>query len=252
MVGSYLASAELIGQRTGEMHVALASDGTDPAFAPEGFSSFYRRSMYEGMRTLAKHTFGFLTKRLKQLPEEGQAEARRLLDQEKEIFRRLRAILDLKITGQRTRHHGDYHLGQILYTGKDFVITDFEGEPARALSERRSKRSPLKDVAGMIRSFNYAAVTGLRSGAIRAEDAAALEPWARFWNLWVAAAFLKSYVGAAGQSTFLPRSRDEMKVLLDLLILEKAIYEIGYELNNRPEWVRVPVRGVLEIIQPTG
>ncbi len=175
-----------------------------------------------------------------------------MLDQEKEIFRRLRAILDLKITGQRTRHHGDYHLGQILYTGKDFVITDFEGEPARALSERRSKRSPLKDVAGMIRSFNYAAVTGLKNGAFRAEDAAALEPWARFWNLWVAAAFLKSYVNAAGQSAFLPRSRDEMKVLLDLLILEKAIYEIAYELNNRPEWVRVPVRGVLEIIQPTG
>jgi len=252
MVGSYLASAELIGRRTGEMHVALASDGTDPAFAPEGFSSFYRRSMYEGMRTLAKHTFGLLAKRLKQLPEDVQAEARRLIDQEKEVSRRLRAILDLKITGQRTRNHGDYHLGQILYTGKDFVITDFEGEPARALSERRGKRSPLKDVAGMIRSFNYAAVTGLRSGAIRSEDAAALEPWARFWNLWVTAAFLKSYLGAAGQSTFLPGSRDETKVLLDLLILEKAIYEIGYELNNRPEWVRVPIRGVLEIIQPTG
>jgi maltose alpha-D-glucosyltransferase/alpha-amylase len=252
MVGSYLASAELIGQRTGEMHVALASDGADPAFMPEGFSSFYRRSMYEGMRTLAKQTFGFVGKRLKQLPEEGQSEARRLLDHEKEVYRRLHAILDLKITGQRTRHHGDYHLGQVLYTGKDFVITDFEGEPARALSERRGKRSPLKDVAGMIRSFDYAAVTALRAGAIRAEDANALEPWSRFWKLWVSAAFLKSYLAAAGQSVFLPRSRDEMKVLLDLFILEKAIYEIAYELNNRPEWVRVPIRGVLEIIQPTG
>jgi maltose alpha-D-glucosyltransferase/alpha-amylase len=219
---------------------------------PEGFSSFYRRSMYEGMRTLAKQTFGFVGKRLKQLPEEGQSEARRLLDHEKEVYRRLHAILDLKITGQRTRHHGDYHLGQVLYTGKDFVITDFEGEPARALSERRGKRSPLKDVAGMIRSFDYAAVTALRAGAIRAEDANALEPWSRFWKLWVSAAFLKSYLAAAGQSVFLPRSRDEMKVLLDLFILEKAIYEIAYELNNRPEWVRVPIRGVLEIIQPTG
>ncbi|HTM06812.1 MAG TPA: maltose alpha-D-glucosyltransferase [Verrucomicrobiae bacterium] len=251
MIGAYLPSAELLGRRTGEMHVALALDGADPAFAPEGFSSFYRRSMYEGMRTLAKQTFGVLARRVKQLPEELQPEAKRLLDQEKEIYRRLRAILDLKITGQRTRHHGDYHLGQLLYTGKDFVITDFEGEPARALSERRTKRSALKDIAGMIRSFNYAAVTALRSGAIRADDAPALEPWSRFWNLWVSVVYVRSYLQVAGQAAFLPRSKEEMKVLLDLFILEKAVYEIGYELNNRPDWVRVPIRGILEIIEPS-
>ena len=249
MIGAYLPSAELLGQRTGELHVALASDGADPAFAPEPFSSFYRRSMYEGMRTLAKQTFGVLARRVKQLPEGVGTEAKRLLDHEHETYRRLRAILDLKITGQRTRHHGDYHLGQLLYTGKDFIITDFEGEPARALSERRSKRSALKDVAGMIRSFNYAAVTALKSGAIRAEDAAALDPWSRFWNLWVSVSYVRSYLSAAREAAFLPTSKEEMKVLLDLFILEKAIYEIGYELNNRPEWVRVPIRGILEIIE---
>jgi maltose alpha-D-glucosyltransferase/alpha-amylase len=250
MIGTYLPSAEILGRRTGELHVALASNAADAAFAPEPFTSFYRRSMYQGMRTLAKQTFGLLAKRLKYLPNELQAEAKRLLDQEKEIYSRLRSILDLNLSATRTRHHGDFHLGQILYTGKDFVITDFEGEPARALSERRMKRSPLKDVAGMLRSFNYAAVSALRSGGVRAEDVSSLEPWSRFWNLWVSVVFLKSYLAVAAPAGFLPKSKDEMKTLLDLYVLEKAIYELGYELNNRPDWAHVPIRGILEIVAP--
>ncbi|HEX9446224.1 MAG TPA: maltose alpha-D-glucosyltransferase [Candidatus Binatia bacterium] len=250
MIGPYLRSAELLGQRTGELHVALAAGDSDPAFAPEPFSPFYRRSMYQGMRTLAKQTFGVLAKRARHLPEGVQADARKLLDLEKEIYGRLHAILDLKITGMRTRHHGDFHLGQVLYTGKDFVITDFEGEPARALGERRMKRSPLRDVAGMMRSFDYAAVSALKSGRIRAEDVPGLETWGRFWKIWVSVAFVQSYLGAAGQAAFLPSSKADMKALLDMYVLEKAIYEIGYELNNRPDWVRVPIQGILEILHP--
>jgi maltose alpha-D-glucosyltransferase/alpha-amylase len=250
MIGTYLASAELIGQRTGELHVALASDPSDPAFAPEPFSSFYRRSLYQSLRTLAKQAFTLLQKRMKLLPNDFQTEAKKVLDVEKEIYGRLRAVLDLKVTAMRTRHHGDYHLGQLLYTGKDFVITDFEGEPARALSERRTKRSPLRDIAGMLRSFDYAAVSALKSGGIRAEDAPGLEPWSRFWNLWVSVVFLKAYLAVAPQGGFLPKSKDEMKTLLDIYVLEKAIYELGYELNNRPEWVGVPIQGILEIVQP--
>jgi maltose alpha-D-glucosyltransferase/alpha-amylase len=184
------------------------------------------------------------------LPDGFQTEAKKVLEAEKEIYGRLRAVLDLKVTAMRTRHHGDYHLGQLLYTGKDFVITDFEGEPARALSERRTKRSPLRDVAGMLRSFDYAAVSALKSGHIRAEDAPGLEPWSRFWNHWVSVVFLKSYLAVAPQGGFLPKSKDEMKTLLDIYVLEKAIYELGYELNNRPEWVGVPIQGILEIVQP--
>jgi maltose alpha-D-glucosyltransferase/alpha-amylase len=251
MIGTYVSSAELLGQRTGELHVALASDTSDPAFAPETFSSFYRRSVYQSIRTLAKQAFALLQKRMKVLPNDLQAEAKKVLDLEKKIYGRLRSILDLKVTAMRTRHHGDYHLGQLLYTGKDFVITGFEGEPARALSERRIKRSPLRDVAGMLRSFDYAAVSALRSGGIRSEDVPALEPWSRFWNLWVSVVFLKSYLAVAPEGGFLPKSKDEMKTLLDLYVLEKAIYELGYELNNRPDWVRVPIHGILEIIQPT-
>jgi maltose alpha-D-glucosyltransferase/alpha-amylase len=250
MIGTYLASAELIGQRTGELHVALASDAADPAFAPEPFTSFYRRSLYQSLRTLAKQAFTLLQKRLKALPDGLQAEARQVLDAEKEVYGRMRAILDLKVTALRTRQHGDYHLGQLLYTGKDFIITDFEGEPARALSERRMKRSPLRDVAGMLRSFDYAAVSALKSDRIRAEDAPTLEPWSRFWNLWVSVVFLKSYLGVATRGGFLPKSKDETKTLLDLYVLEKAIYELGYELNNRPDRVEVPVQGILEIVRP--
>jgi maltose alpha-D-glucosyltransferase/alpha-amylase len=249
MIGTYVTSAELLGQRTAELHVALASDASDPAFAPETFSSFYRRSVYQSLRTLAKQAFTLLQKRVKLLPNGLQADAKKVLDLEKDIYVRLRSILDLKVTAMRTRHHGDYHLGQLLYTGKNFVITDFEGEPARALSERRMKRSPLRDVAGMLRSFDYAAVSALKSGGIRAEDLPALEPWARFWNLWVSVVFLKSYLAVAHEGGFLPKSKDEMKTLLDLYVLEKAIYELGYELNNRPEWVQVPIQGILDILE---
>ncbi|MGH7768502.1 MAG: maltose alpha-D-glucosyltransferase, partial [Candidatus Binatia bacterium] len=251
MIGAYIPSVELVGRRTAELHVALASDTSDPAFAPESFSSFYRRSLYQSMRTLAKQAFTLLHKRLKILPGDLQADAGKVLALEKDVYSRMRSVLDLKFTALRTRHHGDYHLGQLLYTGKDFVITDFEGEPARALSERRMKRSPLRDVAGMLRSFDYAAVSALRSGRIRAEDVSSLEPWSRFWNLWVSVVFLKSYLAVATRGAFLPKSKDEMKILLDLYVLEKAIYELGYELNNRPDWVGVPIQGILEIVQPT-
>ena len=150
----------------------------------------------------------------------------------------------------RIRCHGDYHLGQVLFTGKDFVIIDFEGEPARPISERRSKRSPLRDVAGMIRSFNYAAVSKLSDRAVRPEDAAQLKPWARFWNLWVSVEYLKGFMQAAGNAPFMPKSREEIDFLLNVFLLEKAVYELGYEFNNRPDWVNVPIAGILELLQP--
>ena len=152
----------------------------------------------------------------------------------------------------RIRVHGDFHLGQVLYTGKDFLIIDFEGEPAHSLSSRRIKRSPLRDVAGMRRSFHYASnapLIGKTGGSVfRPEDAARLEPWARCWNLWVSAAFLTSYFEASAEASFLPRSREELTSLLSVYLLEKSIYELGYELNNRPDWVKLPLRGILELL----
>ena len=251
-IGTYLASAQLLGQRTGELHVALASDPDDPAFSQEPFTAFYRRSLFQSMRTLAKQAFSLLEKNCKALPNAVQADAKRVLDLEKEVYNCFRAILDIKITAMRTRHHGDYHLGQVLYTGKDFVIIDFEGEPARPISERRIKRSPLRDVAGMLRSFHYAAVFALKSRSFRPEDVLNLEPWSRFWNLWVSVGFLKSYIDVTANAGFLPKSKEELRTLLDIYVLEKAVYELSYDLNNRPDWVHVPIQGILEIVQPTG
>ena len=149
--------------------------------------------------------------------------------------------------------HGDYHLGQVLHTGKDFLIIDFEGEPARSLSERRLKRTPLRDVAGMLRSFDYAAHAALfhqlERGAITAETMSRIEPWARFWTHWTSVIFLKAYLGGARQGEFLPKTSQEMKILLEANLMNKALYELGYELNNRPPWLRIPLQGILQLME---
>jgi maltose alpha-D-glucosyltransferase/alpha-amylase len=250
LMGSYLSSALLLGQRTGELHKALASDAKDPAFAPEPFTALYRRSLYQSFRTLADQSLSLLEKRLGGLADDIRPDAAKVLQLEAVIFDRLRQIVDKKMTGMRIRCHGDFHLGQVLFTGKDFVIIDFEGEPARPITERRLKRSPLRDVAGMLRSFNYAALSKLKNNSIRPEDAVQLKRWARFWDLWVSVTFLKGYLEATETASFVPKSGDEFNLMLDIYMLEKAIYELGYELNNRPAWVDVPVAGILRMVNP--
>ena len=150
----------------------------------------------------------------------------------------------------KTRIHGDYHLGQTLYTGNDFMIIDFEGEPARTLGERRLKRSPLRDVAGMIRSFHYVAHTALqKQGTVRVEDAPTLDPWVELWYKYTSGAFLKSYLETAKDAPFIPKEREELDILLKAFILEKSVYELGYELNNRPEWILIPLKGIKYLLE---
>jgi len=249
-IGAYLASAALLGTRTGELHIALAADRQDPDFAAEAFTPFYRRAVFQSLRTLADRALATLRERLKHLPDEGRAEAERVLALKNEIFDRFRFIVDQKITAMRIRVHGDYHLGQVLFTGKDFVITDFEGEPAQPINERRSKRSPLRDVAGMLRSFDYAALTALRVGDFRPETLPHLAVAANCWVFWVSVVFLRNYLDATRNGGFLPADQQELKNLLDLYLLQKGIYELNYELNNRPDWVGVPIRGILDILHP--
>jgi maltose alpha-D-glucosyltransferase/alpha-amylase len=252
LIGTYVESARLLGRRTAELHLALSSS-EEPNFSPEPFTDFYRQSLYHGMLGLTARVFQMLRQRVNSLPEVVVPDARKVLTLEAEIRTRFQAIRDRKVAAMRTRLHGDFHLGQVLYTGKDFVIIDFEGEPARPLSERRIKRSPLRDVAGMLRSFHYAshaALFGKVSGVIlRPEDAQALENWARFWNRWVGVAFLREYLDTAGEAPFLPRTLEGLGVLLYTYLLEKAVYEMGYELNNRPDWLRIPLRGVLQLTE---
>jgi len=250
IVGTYLTSARVLGQETGELHLALAMALEDPAFTPEPFSKLYRRSLYQSMRTSAVQGLQTLRERLSQLPDSVRQDAQAVVELESAIVERFRAVSGTEATGMRIRCHGDYHLGQVLYTGKDFVIIDFEGEPARPVSERRLKRSPLRDVAGMIRSFHYAswaALLGQAPTVIRPEDVLLLEPWARLWYMWVSAAFLQSYVEVVGSSGLLPQGREESRILLNAHLLDKAIYELRYELNSRPGWVKVPLQGILHL-----
>jgi len=255
IVGTYLQSARLLGQRTGEMHVVLASEKERPEFTPEPYSTLSQRSLYQSLRSLATQVLALLRSRLSALPESIRAEAAGLVAAEERIGELFKLLLERRINASRIRVHGDYHLGQVLYTGKDFVIIDFEGEPARPLGERRLKRSPLRDVAGMLRSFDYAVHNGLRvqhaSGLIRREDLQSLEPWAQTWTTWVSVAFLKAYLEVAEPAGFLPANADDFRMLLRILLIEKAIYELGYELNNRPDWVSIPLRGIRQLIDFT-
>ena len=251
-IGPYLVSSQLLGERTAGLHVALASASDDPAFAPEPFSVLYQNSLWHAMRSFATQTLQLLRDRLKELPDELQEDARKVLDSERSITDRFHLIRNRRISAARIRCHGDYHLGQVLYTGKDFVIIDFEGEPARSLSERRIKRSPLRDVAGMIRSFHYAAhsaVLAQSSLAPKPEDSPMLQRWAEFWYTWVSSSFLRSYLNGMEHARLLPDDPEQLRILVDAYLLEKAIYEIGYELNNRPDWLRVPLEGILQLMK---
>jgi len=251
-VGAYLDTAELLGTRTGELHLALASDPDDRAFAPELFSPLDQRSLYQSVRSTVRQNMRLLSRKLGTLPEGAVATAQAVLALDATVDERLHSLLGRKLGGVRIRCHGDYHLGQVLSTGRDFVIIDFEGEPGRPLSERRLKRLPLTDVASMLRSFDYAASGTLLqtsgSGSVRPEDVASLEAWVRHWYSWVSAAFLRGYGNATREKEFLPSDPEPAAILLDALLLQKAFYELNYELNSRPDWVTIPLRGILALL----
>ncbi|HVL32199.1 MAG TPA: putative maltokinase, partial [Actinomycetota bacterium] len=242
-IGAYLEHARLLGQRTGELHVALASEPDDPDFKPEPFTPFYQRSLYQSMRALSRSVFA-------SLKTADADDAPVVLEWEDEIVRRFGTLLTRPIEAMRIRTHGDYHLGQVLFTGKDFVIIDFEGEPSRPLGARRIKRSALSDVAGMIRSLHYAASSVLLRAPERVPQdlAPAMEQWLHFWYRWVSATFLRCYLSVTAGSGLLPPSAEDLRTLLDVFLLEKAVYEAGYEANNRPTWLRIPLEGLRHIL----
>jgi maltose alpha-D-glucosyltransferase/alpha-amylase len=250
-IGAYVESARRIGERTAQMHLALAGGSSDSGFVAEGYTRFYQRSLYQSMRNMATNAFALLTQRIKS--EVGvPSEAVTVAGMEDEILLRFRSIVNKNLSSSRIRIHGDYHLGQVLYTGSDFIITDFEGEPAKSLNERRLRRSPLRDVAGMLRSFSYAVHTAMRERGERGlpeESELQTAAWGQFWQAWVSSVFLGSYLKEASKGSFLQASQDELELLLGVYILEKAVYEMAYELNNRPDWLYVPLQGILELMQ---
>ncbi|HEX4085022.1 MAG TPA: maltose alpha-D-glucosyltransferase [Chthoniobacteraceae bacterium] len=248
--GIYPERARQLGVRTAQMHFALAGEDTDASFAPEPFTTLYQRSIYQSMRGSLRRTMGVLQRRLPHLDGKYRKLVLEIVADEPAILARMASILRRKIHCAKIRTHGDYHLGQVLNTGKDFVIIDFEGEPSRSLSERKLKRSALRDVAGMLRSFHYAAHTALslHQHTVRPEDIPLLEPWAEHWANWIGSAYLQSYLQTADAAPFIPDTREDTETLLDAYLLEKAVYEVGYELNNRPNWISIPLRGIQQIL----
>jgi len=252
LIGHYLDAARLMGRRLAELHLALASTADDPDFAPEPYSTLYQRSTFQSMQNLLARVMRMLNNRASIVPKDLRDQAQLIASHQREIAERFDAFLRCRLSVDRMRIHGDLHLGQILYTGRDFAIIDFEGEPARPLSERRLKRAALRDVAGMLRSFHYAALTStieqLRTGALGDFNFAGMEPWANFWRTWSSWAFLKGYLEAAGHASFIPKNDDELRILLDAFVMDKAIYELGYELNNRPDWLLIPLLSIGQLL----
>jgi maltose alpha-D-glucosyltransferase/alpha-amylase len=254
LIGTFIESARLLGQRTGEMHLILMSSTENPDFAPEPFTPFYQRALYQSMRNLVVHIMQFLRQRRAMLSEAIRGLADKVTGLESELLRQLRVVSETRISAQRIRCHGDLHLGQVLHTGKDFILIDFEGEPARPLGERRIKRSPLRDVAGMLRSFDYVTYAALfrqlELGNLPPEQVTQFEPWTRLWYHGVSAAYLQAYLASVKSTALLPNSAPVLNALLNSHLLEKAVYEVGYELNNRPDWVKIPLQGILQLAEP--
>ena len=265
----YLLFAATLGRRTGELHRALAQTTGDPAFDPEPITVTDMAEWLDQIRKEAKTTFEQLEQARRRLPEPARSLAEQVLAAGIGLPRagrfaslitqvlesrgaeavRLAQIEAITPRAMKTRYHGDYHLGQVLVARDDVIIIDFEGEPSRSLAERRGKHSPLRDVVGMLRSFNYAAHAALRQAtADGTGDRAALLLQVNDWERQTRAAFLEGYVAAAGDSPGYPADPDQAKALLELFTLEKACYELRYELDNRPDWVEIPLGGLRDLL----
>lgn len=247
-VGIALDSAARLGTRTAQLHLALASSTEQHAFSAEAFTASDLQNALARLRLEAARVFDLLKDRVAELPDDVVDLAGVLLGRRRQILASFEFLTPSNENFQRIRVHGDYHLGQVLQVKTNYVILDFEGEPARPLADRRAKQSPLKDVAGMLRSLSYVAYAALMSfTSRRPEDLQTLEPWARVWERSTGAEFLRAYRKAAGGAPFLPRAPTTFRQLLTAFLLDKALYELSYELNNRPTWVRIPLIGILSL-----
>jgi len=257
LIGRYLDSARLLGQRTAELHRALGAETYDAAFAPENMTPLSQRSLYQSMRNVQQRTLHDLALRLAGMPDEMQGEAKQVLAHSEEMLRRFQTLVNRRLVGKRIRCHGNLGLGELLFTGKDFAIIDFEGEPGRSLGERRVKRSPLGDVATMVRSFHHAAAgallgdehpRGRTPGMIREEDVGLLEQWAHLWYVWVSTAFVRAYQEHTAGASILPAAAEEFEAMLADFLLEQALRELAYELEDRPAWAPISIRGILQLV----
>ena len=253
-MGLYLEAVATLGRRTAEMHQMLAAESEDPAFRPQPLDRSELGLLAHQFRERATDALDGLKSRLAALPDDLVELVGPLLARRRQVLGTFRRLEETETMLQKIRIHGDFHLGQVLRARGDFVVLDFEGEPGRSPEERRTMQSPIKDVAGMLRSFSYAAQAALASYlARRPQDADTLEPWARLWSKFASAAFLASYRSVAAGAAFLPTDGNTFARLLDAFLVDKAFYELGYELDHRPSWARIPLHGLLALLrEPVG
>lgn len=239
----------LLGQRSAEMHMALAM-GTSEAFKPVPFDEAYRLSFFDTLEQLVQKRLRLVNKTYEDLSSSLQAEVAFFIDHRITILNYFRKIKTLKTDGLRTRIHGDFHLGQVLFTGDDYIILDFEGEPESTVSARKIKHSPLKDLAGMVRSFHYALyATVVFNEKFQSIKDQVSEAWRQSIYKAITGIYLHGYFTTLNHHPVLPGEEDNLRLLLDLHTLEKAVYELGYELNGRPDWAIIPLRGIQYIVQ---
>jgi maltose alpha-D-glucosyltransferase/alpha-amylase len=255
-IGTYLESARLLGQRTAELHLALASATQDARLIPEPVTPHHLRGVFQSMRNLALENFRRLRYELRRLTPDLASLAQRVLELQPALIERYRRFSQHRFAAKRIRIHGDCHLDQVLWTGKDVVFIDFEGDPSRALSERCLKRSPLRDVATMLRSFHYAADDGLRRHAERGnlprENLSKFEPWVRFWNVWVSLAFLKAYCPLMVRANLLPTQEADLRSMLQAYLLHRIVGELRQQLHPPAERLRIPLQGILYVLDRPG
>ena len=245
----FFEKARLLGKRTGEMHIKLASTD-NPAFTPESFSTLYQKALYQTLYSNAKKGLNFFAGNLSKLPQPIRKDAEEILSLRDKILAQHKKVLNTKISAQKIRIHGDYHLGQVLSTGDDFMIIDFEGEPVRSPGERRLKYSAFRDVGGMLRSFHYAVYSVyFQRTKVRPEDAEIMQQWIEPWFYYVSGAFLNAYRETTEGYPFIPAEKEQLNILLNVFLLDKSVYEIEYELNNRPDWVIIPMQGIKLIMK---
>ncbi|MDD5198916.1 MAG: maltose alpha-D-glucosyltransferase [Terrimicrobiaceae bacterium] len=242
----YPGRARQLGDRTGALHRCLEGFDARADFSPEPFTPLYQRSLYQSMRSLLRRTEREVTARLSALDPDLRQQVKAWTDALPRVLGTYAVLLQRRFHAAKIRVHGDYHLGQVLNTGNDFVIVDFEGEPRRSLGERLLKRSPLVDVAGMLRSFDYAMETSLLQQ--KEDDRTRLRPWAARWLSAIRREFLTGYREAVRGTAFLPPAGEEFQLLLKLFLLDKAVYETGYELSYRPAFLSIPLGAVARLL----
>ncbi len=238
----------LLGRRTAEMHLALAKSKGNKDFKPEELTPFYQRAFYQSLRNRASGVKSHLQKTKAHLSEKNKKTASQLLKEWGAIQAHFEMVRKENLGGELIRIHGDYHLGQVLFDGKDFIIIDYEGEPLRTVSERRLKRSPLQDVAGVLRSIDYCVYYYLKERVFRNADREKMSPWLKMWGHWMSARFIEGYMEVCGGSDLMPDTPEKVRFLTEVFLIEKALYEVEYELGSRPDWVDIPLKGILNLL----